>query len=301
MTGLSDYEARTTWGSEDEVGAANRLGPSEVLAAISHVSNGRVYDLSFPLSMESPRHPIYLSPYFICLNHIPWASAKYEMENMGTRNGLAWAQERVELDMHTGTHVDGLGHVTTNGRTYNNYALEDVYGNWGLLKLGIENLPPLITRGVLLDVAGFLKRDMERGEVITLATLQETLAWEGVGIRAGDIVLLRTGWARHWGVDNATYMDGCPGIGIESARWLADQGVVAVGADQQAVDVLPEEIQGEAFPVHQHLLGVRGVYLIEPANLNEIAADQVYEFLTLCLTPKFVGATGAPVRLLAVT
>jgi kynurenine formamidase len=142
---------------------------------------------------------------------------------------------------------------------------------------------------------------MKPGEAISAEELQRVLKAQQVEVRPGDAVLVRTGWAKYWGVDNETYMlGGCPGISIDAARWLAAQGVVAVGADQAAVEVWPAERPGEDFSVHIELLVKSGVYLIEQAQLEDIARERVYEFLLVCATPKFAGATGSPVRLLAV-
>jgi kynurenine formamidase len=271
------------------------------MRAMRLAKTGRVYDLSFPVSRQAPTHPVYLTPYFICLNHLPWASEKYERENAGATNGIGWAQERIELDMHTGTHVDALGHATVSGEAFNQFPLLEVYGNWGLMKLGIENLPPLLTRGILADVAGHRDQPMKPGDVISADELQTVLSAEHVDVQPGDIVLVRTGWARYWGVDNDTYMlAGCPGISLDAARWLAGRGVIAVGADQAAVEVWPAERAGDVFPVHVELLVKSGVYLIEQANLEDIASAGLHEFLIICATPKFAGATGAPVRLLAI-
>ena len=233
------------WGPEDQACAANRLTRDVISKALRIARTGQIFDLSFPVSMQAPTHPVYLTPYFICLNHQPWASAKYEREITGATNDIGWAQERIEMDMHTGTHVDALGHATVAGRAFNNLPLLDVYGNWGLLKLGIENLPPMLTRGLLADVVGYLGRDMQPGEAISADMLQRVLKAQQVEVRPGDVVLVRTGWAKYWGVDNDTYMlGGCPGISLDAARWLAACGVVAVGADQASVEVWPEIAAG---------------------------------------------------------
>jgi kynurenine formamidase len=290
------------WGPDDQAGAANQLTQQLISQALRLGQAGRVFDLSFPVSKQAPTHPVYLTPYFICLNHLPWASEKYEREHAGAANGIGWAQERIEMDMHTGTHVDALGHATAAGQAYNRFPLLDVYGNWGLMKLGIENLPPVLTRGILADVAGSRAGEMSPGDAISADELRSVLAAQQVDVRPGDVVLVRTGWAKYWGVDNDRYMlQGCPGIGVCAARWLAEQGVIAVGADQAAVEVWPAEEPGQVFPVHVELLVRSGVYLIEQANLEEIAKEKLYEFLLICAPPKFTGATGAPVRLLAVT
>ena len=304
MTGpdsMGSVVPASPWGPDDQSGAANRLTQDLIMQALRMARTGRIFDLSFPVSMQAPTHPVYLTPYFICLNHQPWASAQYEREVTGATNDIGWAQERIELDMHTGTHVDALGHATVAGRAFNNLPLLDVYGNWGLLKLGIENLPPVLTRGVLADVAGYRGKDMKPGDAISADELQRVLKAQQVEVRPGDVVLVRTGWAKYWGVDNDTYMlGGCPGISLDAARWLAASGVVAVGADQASVEVWPAEQPGQDFSVHIELLVKSGVYLIEQAQLEDIARERVYEFLLVCVTPKFAGATGSPVRLLAI-
>jgi kynurenine formamidase len=109
-------------------------------------------------------------------------------------------------------------------------------------------------------------------------------------------VLIRTGWGRHFGVDNARYLDGEPGIDVAAARWLTARGVSAIGSDNMAVEVLPNPDHALALPVHQHALAEAGVYLIENLALDELAADGVSVFCLMVLAPKIKGATGAPVR-----
>ena len=158
----------------------------------------------------------------------------------------------------------------------------------------------MLTRGILADVVGHRGKDMKPGDAITADELQRVLKAQRVEVRPGDVVLVRTGWAQYWGVDNDTYMlGGCPGISLDAARWLASKGVVAVGADQASVEVWPAEEPGQDFSVHIELLVKSGVYLIEQAQLEDIAREGIHEFLLVCVTPKFTGATGSPVRLLA--
>ena len=115
-------------------------------------------------------------------------------------------------------------------------------------------------------------------------------------IRPGDAVLVHTGWGQHYMVDNATYVTSSPGISEESARWLADQQVTAIGADNMALEVIPSEDEHRLFPVHQHLIVEKGVYIIENLKLDEPCTDGVYAFPFILLPTKYKGATACPVR-----
>jgi kynurenine formamidase len=291
---------QSLWGANDQIGAANELFPNRVLEALSLAREGRVLDLSQPLCRESPRLPVVQSPYTLCLWSNPVTSKQWFVENDGARNGVAFAEERVELDLHTGTHIDALAHTWVNGRTYNRFTTTEVVGNWGLKRCGIEHLPPVVTRAILLDVAALRGRILEPGEVITVRDLELAEERQGVSLSPGDIAFVRTGWARYYRVANDIYVGAAPGLGLSAARWLTSQRVVAAGADTMCLEVYPSEQADSPFAIHQHLLARTGTYIIEQANLEELASLGVWEFLCLCLAPAFEGATGAPIRLTAV-
>lgn len=287
------------WGPGDQVGAAHLIDQAAVSRALTLGKDGRVFDLSQPISSNSPRLPV-MFPYLMCLCTNPVTSCHDLEARMGSTNKMGYAGERVEMSLHTGTHIDALGHAWVGDQTYNGRRMHEIVRNWQLLELGIEHLPPVVTRGVLLDVPGALGRDLCPGEVIDVETLEMTCERQSVEVRSGDAVLLRTGWARYYGVDNHAFVTAWPGIGIAGARWMADREVVIVGGDTMAVEVAPDEDPAVHAPVHQFLLAGCGIYLLEQANLDEIAAERIYEFLCLCLAPAFAGATASPVRLTAV-
>ena len=297
---LNEEPSAGRWGPTDQLGAANEITAGVVRGAVDLVREGRIYDLSQPLSATSPRLPVVQSPYSLCLWSNPYAGRSWYREEEGATNGVAFADERVTLDLHTGTHIDALAHAWIDDRTYNGLDLGAVIGSWGLKKLGIENVPPLLARGVLADVPSYRGRDLDPGEAITAEDLEGTLESQGSDVRPGDIVLVRTGWSRYYGTDNATYVGDCPGIGLGAARWLTQQRVTAVGADTMGLEVYPGEAPGVLYPVHQYLLARSGTYIIEQAMLEEIAGVGIHEFLCVCAAPKFAGATAAPVRLTAV-
>jgi kynurenine formamidase len=288
------------WGPTDQIGAANEMTTTVVRKAAELVRDGRVFDLSQPLSAASPRLPLVQSPYSLCLWSNPYIGRLWYRDQEGATNAVSFADERVSMDLHTGTHIDALAHTWIDDRTYNGLTFEEVLGNWGLKKLGIENAPPLICRGVLIDIPHERGRELDPGEVITPEDLEEASRRTGVEVGAGDIVLIRTGWARHYGTDNDIYVGNCPGIGVAAARWLTARHVTAVGADTMGLEVYPGEQAGVIYPVHQHLLARSGTYIIEQAMLEEIAGLGISEFLCICAAPKFEGATAAPVRLTAV-
>jgi kynurenine formamidase len=269
-----------------------------VLQACGLVRSGQIVDLSMPISDKAPRLSV-LSPYVMCLWQHPYQSWRSRAAE-GVTNGTGFADERVEMDLHTGTHIDALGHGWQHGRGFGGITLEEAVGAQGLRSLGVEHVPPMIARGVLLDVAAVRGRSLEAGEVVTVDDLKRAAAATGAGVRSGDIVLIRTGYGRLYIEDPDRYGAAWPGIGKEAAPWLTSKGVLAVGADNMALEVHPEERSDESMPVHMHMLVETGTYIIEQANLDPLAALAPSEFLCLCLPLLFVGATASPIRLLAV-
>jgi kynurenine formamidase len=159
----------------------------------------------------------------------------------------------------------------------------------------------LITRGVLIDVAALkgveiLPIDYE----ITVEDLQAALKREGVSVQRGDAVLIHTGWGRHWGRDNATYVKGCPGLGVAAAEWLAKQDVMLLGADNWPVEVAPNPDKQLSLPVHQIALVVNGIFLLENMKLDELAASRAYEFALVVQPLRIKGGTGSTVAPVAI-
>jgi len=226
-----------------------------------------------------------------------WRDSIKRRRKLGATNDAGANVERIEMTAHVGTHIDALGHFSKGDRLYNGLSAADTVTDWGLEKLGIEQAPPMVTRGVLLDVSLLDGGPhLNPGRVITPDDLARAADAAGVEIEPGDIVLIRTGWGRYFGVDNARYLQGEPGIDEPGARWLTSRGVVAIGCDNMAVEVLPNPNHGVAMPVHQHALTEAGVYLIENLALDELATDRMTTCCFILLATKFRGATGSPVR-----
>ena len=284
------------WGRDDQLGAGNLLTPERRLSALRSIQTGALYDLSHEISPKAP----FLMPNQTPFLQSIWASWRDSIKRrraVGAINDAGSNVERVEMTMHVGTHIDALGHFSIGGKLYNGLNADDVVTDWGLDRLGIEHMPPMISRGVLLDVSGLDGGAfLEPGRVVGPDDLARAADAAGVAIEAGDIVLIRTGWGCLFGANNDRYLSGEPGIDVPAARWLTSRDVVAIGCDNMAVEVLPNPDRGVAMAVHQHVLVESGVHLIENLALEELARDRVASFCFILLATKFKGATGCPVR-----
>jgi kynurenine formamidase len=284
------------WGAADQIGAANFLTAEKRLAALALVREGRMYDVSHEIGMGAPFLVPNQTPFLMSM-WATWRDSIRRRRLLGATNDAGANVERIEMTAHVGTHIDALGHFSKGDRLYNGLAAADTVTDWGLQKLGIEQAPPMIARGVLLDVAGLDGGPhLAAGRVITPDDLARAADAAKVEIGVGDIVLIRTGWGQYFGVDNARYLAGEPGIDAPAARWLTAKGVVAIGCDNMAVEVLPNPDKTLSMPVHQHALAEAGVYLIENLVLDELARDRLATFCFILLATKFRGATGSPVR-----
>jgi kynurenine formamidase len=207
----------------------------------------------------------------------------------------------MNLWMGIGSQIDGLGHMGIEHRYYNGTPASEFVTPRGLTKYSIHELPPIVSRGVLLDMAAHLKKDiLDAGTVFNRAEIQAAAKAQGVTIGKGDVVLFHTGWLNVADNDVAAFMAGEPGIGVDGARYLAELGVVAVGSDTWAVEVLPGEDPEQAFPVHPELLAKNGVYILENMDTRGLAADGVHEFLFVLGQPRFVGAVQAVINPVAI-
>ena len=283
----------------DEIGAARFLTPEVTKEALGLVKMGKIYPLGQMLEPgipQLPHHPPFVrTPY-----STPYQSQQRWRERR-TKNEPGPAAERLEINTHTGTHIDGLGHWSNLNCTYGGLDARENFTEKGLAHLGLEHMPPIVTRGVLLDIARLKGVEMlEGGTAITLDNLQTFLQQNGLSLRRGDVALIRTGWSQLWAKRDPRYCSSEPGVGRKASVWLADQGIVALGADTMAVDVDPPEDPAYPRIGHQILLVERGVHLIENMNLEELAKNEVYEFLFILVVPKLKGGTAFPVEPVAI-
>ncbi len=281
------------WGPEDQVGAGNLLTAEKRLAALALVRQGRVFDVSHEIFMGAPFLPPNQTPFLMSIFG-SWRDSIRRRRKLGATNDAGSNVERIEMTAHVGTHIDALGHFSKGDKLYNGNPAGDVVTDWGLDRLGIEHAPPMITRAVLFDLGG--AGHLAPGQTVTPDDLRRAADTGGFRVEPGDVALIRTGWGQYYGVDNVRYIQGEPGIDVPAARWLIEQGVAAIGADNMAVEVLPNPDKGLAMPVHQYALAECGVYLIENLALEELAAARIYAGCLVLLATKIRGATGAPVR-----
>lgn len=285
------------WGANDQRGAANLITPQKVLQATELIRNGNIYQLGRVYQREMPIS----------------GKRTYSLTIPGSpTGGPVGKNRRVSYDeMFTGeigqlgTQMDGLGHVGVRlddgDYFYNGFKASDFARPYGLERLGVENVGVFFTRGVLVDVVAFKKVErLERGEVITSNDIQGALKAQGVRIAPGDAVLLRTGHGKLWLKDNAAYTAGEPGIGRDAAHWLISQDIALVGADNWGIEVHPPEIADREIEIHQWMITKNGIYFLENLDLEQLAADKVYEFAFVFAPLRLKGATGSPGNPIAV-
>lgn len=282
------------WGADDSLGAINHLSPEKVLEAVKLVKTGRTYSLGVPTGSNTPAYP----PRIYSLTVL--APGNGTGATLG-ENKATYNDDILYTWMGIGSQIDGLGHLGENHVYYNGAKAEDFVAPTGLTRFGTDRIPPIVTRGVMLDMARHFGEEMlAEGTVFNQQQIDAAANAQGVTIGKGDVVLFHTGWQNLASVDDTRFMNGEPGLGVGGARYLAELGVVAVGADTWAVEVIPHENPALAFPVHVELLARNGVYLLENMDSRALAADGVYEFLFVLGQPKFVGAVQAVINPIAI-
>ena len=287
------------WGPEDQAGALNEITPATVLAGVSLVRTGTVHDLAHVLHADVPAFPGRTFRSYLTTNyhHVNRRHPRGGPEGLG-RNAVNWIVEQVTGTQQMGTHLDALNHLQVGDRSYNGHRLADIAEDWGTNRLGVDTLPQVATRGLLLDVAAVRGR-LEPGDVVTVADAEAALGDRS--LRPGDAVLFHTGWGRLWGVDDDRYSSGEPGPGLAVAEWLAEHRVALTGCDTWSCGPVPPEDPDEPFVVPQTLNVRHGVVVLENLRLAEAAAAGLREFLLVVSHAKLRGATGAWVTPLALT
>lgn len=297
------------WGQEDEVGALNNMTPSTTLAALGKPTKGVVYDLGAPLDRRS-----FLWAGHVGTEVLPFRTAE-GIKRSGDfgegPEGLSFYTSLIMLSDHAGTQLDGLCHATKglDNHWYNGFTSKDWSTDFGPIKASAAAIPPIIAPGVLVDVPAHLGVDeLEPSHPITASELEDVLRAQGTSIEPGSVVLVRTGTMRHWGEaghdHEALARPDTAGITLGAARWLVEEhGAMVIGGDTSTLEVVPP-VDGKPSPspVHEYLLIDQGVHMGELHNLEGLAADEVYDFTYIALTPPVRGATaGFALRPIAVT
>lgn len=262
---------------------------AEIERGVEIFDLGRPYFAGMP---QSPNHPPY------------WRTMPRRHGDMVRSDGGSAANDMITLGTHVGTHIDALAHVSHCGQLFDGSDAHEAGLGGGFDDLGIHSVPPLVRRGVLLDVPRALGREtLDAAHEITVDELERTAEKQGTHPRPGDVVVIRSGWGRRFAEGATAYVGGetgVPGIGEAGAYWLAERGIVAAGADTIAFECLPAGAGHSVLPAHRVLLVEKGIYIIEALDLEAVSEAGAYEFTMMISPLNLTGATGSPVRPLAV-
>jgi kynurenine formamidase len=274
------------WGAGDERGAGNHMNKESVLRAVKLIKTGETIELGHELSADMPLNPT---------RQFNVHTKRTVMNKPSNRRGSNEELLTSEIGQ-VGTQFDGFAHQSIEHSHYNCFKTDDIATRTGFTKLGIEKVGTLMTRGVLIDVAGLKGVDM-LGDTyeITTQDLQQALQRQGITLQPGDAVIIHTGWGRLWGKDNARFGKGNPGIGVAAAEWLVKQDPMLVGGDTPPVEVNPNPDPQVSLPIHQIMLVVNGIHLLENLKLDELVAKKAYEFAFVMQPLKLKGFTGSTV------
>jgi kynurenine formamidase len=257
----------------------------------NYVGNGEIFDLGMNLDENTPHHP----------SHPPFMYRMTKAHgDMSYEGGVSASNDMFSMGTHIGTHIDGLAHIAKDGLLHGGQAAATAGDRLrGYHTLGIDKAEPIVGRGILIDMARFHEvGSMEGGQAISGDDLEEACKRQGIVVEAGDTVLIRTGWLKHWS-DPRTYVGlhvGSPGPDHSAALWMAERGIRCSGTDTLVYEQQP----APTLPVHVEFLVNRGIHIIECLNLDELAARRIYTFIFVALPLKIAGGTGSPIRPIAI-
>jgi kynurenine formamidase len=283
------------FGPNDEVGNMNHVTPAKTLAATKLVTRGKAYRLGIETNKDTPAYP----PRSFAITIV----------QPGQTGGATLGPTKTTYNddiitgwVGIGSQLDGLGHIGVDNLYFNCNKAAEFAMTDGLRKLGVEKVPAVATRGVLLDMAGYFNTDIvKEGTPFNRAEIEGAMKRQGVrSIEKCDVVLFYTGWTKLIGKDNKRYGSVEPGVGVEGAKYLASLEVAMVGADTWAVEAIPFEKNAGIFEVHQIFLPLNGIYILENMNTEEMVKDQAWEFLFTLGPSRITGAVQAIINPIAI-
>lgn len=294
--------SRSPWGEDDEIGRLNWLHPDSVRAILDRLDGRKVFDLAVDYFPGMPSWSEAGDPPFdIWMTHTPQGSIVDGRSGYGAEihRKYSYSGDAISLYTHCGTHIDTLNHMGYHGLFWNGWSADEHLGSKVWTKGGSNNYPPIIARGVLLDVAGTHGVEcLDDHYEVTPADLRDTARKQGVELHKGDVVLVRTGRMTRW-PDKDAYLGGSPGINVASARWLCEEaGAMTIAGDNIGLE--PQPYYDQYAPVHCYMFATAGAQIIEVVNMEELAAEKQYEFAFVGMPMKLFGATGAPMPCVAV-
>ncbi|OPB94700.1 cyclase family protein [Elizabethkingia ursingii] len=282
------------YGKGDEIGAANLITPELVLQSVKLVKKGKTLPLAVPVDKHLP-----------AFRHRSFNLYNIQPGEQGGKilgpNKFSFNDELVNAWTGVGTQLNGIGHIGIDNVYYNGNKATDFVTVEGVKKLGVEKVPPIVTRAIVLDMTAYYgKSIVPGGTEFTVADIQAVLKKERLSLKKGDVVLFNTGWLELIGKDNNQFLETEPGIGMEAAQWLADQGIIAFGGDTWASEVYPNPKSKEEFPINQFMLAKRGIYNLELIDTRPLVKEKVLEFLFVLGQPLYVGSTQVNVNPVAI-
>lgn len=292
------------WGPMDEIGRLNLMTAESRANVLARIDGSAAYDLSVEYFIGMPSWQAAGDPrYQIWMTHTPQGTIVDDPMHVGDElnNHVSYTGAAVSMYTHMGTHIDALNHFGLNGKIWNGFSAHQHLGDRGWNVAGAENIPPIIARGVLIDVAAAKGLGMlGDGYRITREDLIEALDKQGVDIQEGDVALIRTGRMKVY-EDAAAYMANPPGLGMAAARFLVEEkGAMIVGADNLSFEAFPSELEDDYVPLHTYLLAQQGAPILELVYLEELSQDAVYEFAFIGGSLKLRGSDAAPIRPIAI-
>ena len=287
------------FGTEDQIGMLNLIDAASRDAIMSRADASRVFDMSVDHFVGMPGWVAAGDPsYQIWMTHTPPGEVVWDSMSVGAKTNevVSYSGDAVSMYTHCGTHVDTLNHFGYNGRIFNNFEVNKHLGSRVWDVCGAEKHPPTIARGILLDVAAMHGVDvLPDSHGIGAADLKGCLKHQGTELRPGDVVMVRTGQMTKW-PDPVTFMANPSGLTREGAQFLCEGGAITIGNDTASFEQIPSTEEGNWLPVHSYMLAEAGVPIMEMVQLDELAAEKLYEFAFFGACIKLRGATGSPMR-----
>jgi kynurenine formamidase len=283
------------FGPTDQIGNMNYVTPAKTLAATKLVTTGKSYRLAIETNKDTPAYPPRTFEVTIV----------QPGQNAGATIGptkTTYNDDIISGWAGVGSQLDGLGHIGVDNLYFNCNKAGEFAATDGLKKLGVEHVPPVATRGVLLDMAGYFNTDIvKEGTPFNRAEIEGAMKRQGIkSIEKGDVVLFYTGWLKLLGKDNQRFGSAAPGLGRDGARYLASLGVVMVGSDTWSLEAIPFEKDAGIFEVHQILIPLNGIHILENINTEEMVRDRAWEFLFTLGPARITGAVQAIVNPIAI-
>lgn len=268
-----------------------------IINAVKIIKKGKVYDLGMEINKNIPDRGEGIVPFNLLFEITPEDSKK-SLKKINKNSKVSFSSEVIIGATHTSTHIDALCHWQLNDKIHAEFNANDVREENGWKKYGVETIPPIIGRGILLDIAKYLKADkLKDSYIISLEIIKSYLKKNNLTINPADIICLRTGKIKDF--YNENYFKECPGYSKEATNWLCKQGISILGSDCSSVDPLP--LKNFNNSNHINILYRNGIYIIEALYLEELSKDEVSEFFMICSAPKFTGCSGAWIRPVGIT